>query len=47
VADVKEAINRRYGRFKLRSGATLELPKVYADPSNAYDICDVKGKICF
>lgn len=47
VADVKEAVNQRFGRFKLRSGATLQLPKVYKDPSNAYDICDVKGKICF
>jgi DNA polymerase V len=47
VADVKEAVNQRFGRFKLRSGATLQLPRVYKDPSNAYDICDVKGKICF
>jgi DNA polymerase V len=47
VADVKEAVNQKFGRFKLRSGATLPLPRVYKDPSNAYDICDVKGKICF
>lgn len=47
LGDVKEAVNRRFGRFTLRSAATLRLPRVYADPSNAYDICDVKGKICF
>lgn len=41
------AANERYGRFKVRSGATLYLPAVYADPSNEYDICDVRGKICF
>jgi DNA polymerase V len=47
VAAAKAAVNERYGRFKVRSGMTLYLPKVYADQANDYDICDVKGKICF
>ena len=47
VAAVKAAINDRFGRFKLRSGMTLFLPKVYKDPANDFDICDVRGKVCF
>jgi DNA polymerase V len=47
VAAVKAAVNARYGRFKLRSGTTLHLPKVYKDPANDFDICDVHGKVCF
>ncbi|HEY1190714.1 MAG TPA: nucleotidyltransferase [Gemmata sp.] len=44
---VKAAVNARYGRFKLRSGTTLYLPRVYKDPANDFDICDVRGKVCF
>lgn len=47
VADVKAAVNDRFGRFALRSAATLYLPAVYADPTNAYDVCDIRGKFCF
>ena len=47
VARVKERINDRHGRFSLRSAATLYLPAIYRDVANAYDICDVRGKICF
>jgi hypothetical protein len=47
VAAVKRAINRQHGRFALRSGATLPLVEVYRDRSNEYDICDVRGKMCF
>jgi DNA polymerase V len=47
VARVKTAINDRYGRLKLRSASTLYLPAVYADPANDFDICDVRGKVCF
>jgi DNA polymerase V len=47
VAAVKATVNARYGRFKLRSGTTLHLPKVYKDPANDFDICDVHGKVCF
>ncbi|MGL6096606.1 MAG: hypothetical protein ACRC7O_12520 [Fimbriiglobus sp.] len=47
IADLKAAVNEKFGRFKLRSGATLHLPAVYADPSNDFDICDVRGKVCF
>ncbi len=43
----KREINARFGRFKVRSGATLYLPAVYADPANDFDVCDVRGKICF
>lgn len=47
IAAAKRVVNERHGRFKVRSGATLYLPKVYADPANDFDICDVRGKICF
>jgi nucleotidyltransferase/DNA polymerase involved in DNA repair len=47
IATVKAAVNDRFGRFKLRSGMTLYLPKVYKDPANDFDICDVRGKVCF
>jgi DNA polymerase V len=47
LAAVKAAINERYGRFKVRSGSTLHLPAVYKDPANNFDICDVRGKVCF
>jgi DNA polymerase V len=47
-ADVlKRQVNRRVGRFAVRSGATLPLKAVYDDPSNGHDICDVRGKVCF
>lgn len=44
---VKEQVNGRIGRFALRSGATLYLPSIYRDAANDFDICDVRGKICF
>ena len=47
VALLKRAINERHGRFAVRSGATLPLAPIYRDPANEYDICDVRGKICF
>ena len=47
VAEVKRRINDRYGRFVLRSGATLPLHAIYQDKANGYDICDVRGKTCF
>ena len=47
VAAVKRAVNARVGRFALRSGATLPLADVYRDEAQQYDICDVRGKICF
>lgn len=47
AAAAKRAINERFGRFTVRSGATLYLPAVYADPANDFDVCDVRGKICF
>src|SRR5579864_565381 len=47
VARLKREINARHGRFALRSAATLPLASVYKDMANAYDICDVRGKICF
>jgi nucleotidyltransferase/DNA polymerase involved in DNA repair len=47
VAKLKRAVNARCGRFALRSGATLFLPDVYRDRASGYDICDVRGKICF
>jgi nucleotidyltransferase/DNA polymerase involved in DNA repair len=47
VADVKREVNEALGRFALRSGATLPLYDVYRDEAQGYDICDVRGKICF
>jgi nucleotidyltransferase/DNA polymerase involved in DNA repair len=47
VAGVKREVNGRLGRFTLRSGATLALYDVYRDEAQQYDICDVRGKICF
>jgi nucleotidyltransferase/DNA polymerase involved in DNA repair len=47
VAQLKRDVNRRVGRFALRSAATLPLAGIYADAANQYDICDVRGKICF
>lgn len=47
IADLKNKVNARVGRFALRSGATLPLYTIYQDRSNSYDICDVRGKMCF
>ena len=47
VARLKREINARHGRFVLRSAATLALAAIYRDTANEYDICDVRGKICF
>ena len=47
VDRLKERVNGRIGRFALRSGATLYLPSIYRDAANDFDICDVRGKICF
>jgi DNA polymerase V len=47
IALVKREINRRFGRFKLRSGGTLYSNKFYDDPANEYDVCDIRGKFCF
>jgi DNA polymerase V len=47
VARLKRAVNDRYGRWKLRSGATLFANDWYADPANEHEVCDVRGKFCF
>ncbi len=47
VARLKREVNARHGRFALRSAATLPLASIYRDAANGYDICDVRGKICF
>ncbi|MFO0847295.1 MAG: nucleotidyltransferase [Gemmataceae bacterium] len=48
VARAKRDINAAVGRFAVRSGATLYLPaELYADPSHSYDVCDIRGKVCF
>jgi nucleotidyltransferase/DNA polymerase involved in DNA repair len=47
VANLKREVNLRHGRFMLRSAATLPLVGVYGDKANEYDICDVRGKMCF
>ncbi len=47
VAQLKRQVNDRHGRFTLRSAATLPLAAIYRDAANGYDICDVRGKVCF
>lgn len=47
LEDAKEKINERHGRFAVRSAATLFLPEMYADPSHGFDVCDIRGKMCF
>ena len=47
LATVKREINARQGRFALRSAATLPLFEVYKDKAAEFDICDVRGKVCF
>jgi hypothetical protein len=47
VAEVKRSINALLGRFAVRSGETLPIAEIYADEANDFDICDVRGKICF
>lgn len=47
LARLKREVNQRHGRFAVRSAATLPLVGVYRDPSNEWDICDIRGKICF
>jgi DNA polymerase V len=47
VATVKREINASHGRFAARSAATLPLVEVYRDGANEYDICDIRGKVCF
>jgi DNA polymerase V len=47
LAKLKRTINEKMGRFAVRSGSTLPLAAIYADEANNYDICDVRGKICF
>jgi DNA polymerase V len=47
LAAVKREINAEIGRFALRCGVTLHLDEVYRDAAQSYDICDVRGKMCF
>jgi len=47
ISIVKSKINAVVGRFAVRSGDTLPLKTIYDDDTNSYDICDVRGKICF
>jgi hypothetical protein len=47
IAKVKREVNARIGRFVLRSGATLPLSDVYRDEAQSYDVCDIRGKMCF
>jgi nucleotidyltransferase/DNA polymerase involved in DNA repair len=47
VARAKRDINAQVGRFAVRSGATLYLDDLYRDEANGYDVCDIRGKMCF
>jgi nucleotidyltransferase/DNA polymerase involved in DNA repair len=47
IAKLKREVNAKVGRFALRSGATLPLYDVYRDREQGYDVCDIRGKMCF
>jgi nucleotidyltransferase/DNA polymerase involved in DNA repair len=47
LARLKREVNGRHGRFALRSGATLFVNEFYKDEAYGYEVCDVRGKICF
>lgn len=47
ASQLKRTVNGRFGRFALRSAATLYLHEPYEDPTWAFDICDIHGKSCF
>jgi DNA polymerase V len=47
LAKVKREINALYGRWKIRSGATLFANDWYEDPANEHEVCDIRGKFCF
>jgi DNA polymerase V len=44
---VKQEINLKHGRFAVRCAATLAPAPICADAANAYDNCDMHGKMCF
>jgi DNA polymerase V len=47
LARVKREINETIGRWVVRSGSTLWANAWYQDPSNRFEICDIRGKFCF
>jgi DNA polymerase V len=47
VARAKREINAKVGRFAVRSGVTLYLDDLYRDEASGYDVCDIRGKMCF
>jgi len=47
IDKLKAEVNRKAGRFALRSAATLPLADIYNDEAFDYDICDIHGKTCF
>ena len=47
LARLKREVNQRCGRFALRSGATLFVNEFYKDEAHGYEICDIRGKMCF
>ncbi len=47
VSQVKASINDKLRRFAIRGAETTTLPEIYRDDASDFDICDVRGKICF
>lgn len=47
IIDLMHNVNDRFGRFTVRSAATLPLPEIYADDAHSFEICDIQGKTCF
>lgn len=47
IAAAKAAVNKKVGRFAVRSGATLPLYDLYHDEASDYETCDIYGTTCF
>ena len=47
AGEAEREVNARHGRFALRSGSTLFVNEFYKDEASGYEVCDVRGKICF
>ena len=47
IAEMKRLVNKKVGRFALRSAATLPLYELYHDEASDYETCDIYGTTCF
>ncbi|MBD3360391.1 nucleotidyltransferase [Candidatus Peregrinibacteria bacterium] len=47
IVKIKQQINRKYGMYCVRSGATAYIPEVFEDKTSDFEISDIEGKFCF